>query len=261
MTMQMTDLIDAGDPQPDPRLKVVSYPDASSDGSIRSRITRDLAIQIMSGKVPPGSRLPVEADLISALGVSRTVVREAVRTLAAKGIVVSRKKAGTIVRPMQDWNLLDGDVQQWLDEVDLGQTYMKDISEARLIFEPKAARLAALRGSQAELAQIADAYRRMRSALENDLERYTEADLAFHQSILSASHNYVLSQMGKVISTALRRLLRASVEASGDYARGIRAHGDVLAAIRNRDPDEAERTMRALIAVSADDLSLSDLQA
>ena len=66
--------------------------------------------------------------------------------------------------------------------------------------------------------------------------------------------------MGKVISSALRRLLRASVESSGDYARGIRAHGDVLAAIRNRDPDEAERAMRALIAVSADDLSLSDLQ-
>jgi GntR family galactonate operon transcriptional repressor len=259
--MRMTDLMNEGERPLDARTNMASLSDASSDGSIRSRITRDLAIQIMSGKVPPGSRLPVEADLITALGVSRTVVREAVRTLAAKGIIVSRKKAGTIVRPMQDWNLLDGDVQQWLDEVDLGQTYMKDISEARLIFEPKAARLAALRASQAELAQITDAYRRMRSTLENDLERYTEADLAFHQSILSASHNYVLSQMGKGISATLRRLLRASVEASGDYARGIRAHGDVLAAIRNRDPDEAERTMRALIAVSADDLSLSDLQA
>lgn len=235
-------------------------PDLTSDGSIRSRITRDIAIRIMSGEIPPGARLPVEADLIEAMGVSRTVLREAVRTLAAKGIIVSRKKAGTIVRPMQDWNLLDGDVLQWLDEVDLGKAYMKDISEARLIFEPKAARLAALRASQGELTQISDAYRRMRSALENDLERYTEADMAFHQAILSASHNHVLSQMGKVISSALRRLLRASVESSGDYARGIRAHGDVLAAIRNRDPDEAERAMRSLIAVSADDLSLSDLQ-
>lgn len=245
---------------PDAQIGVAMLPDLTSDGSIRSRITRDIAIRIMSGEIPPGGRLPVEADLIEALGVSRTVLREAVRTLAAKGIIVSRKKAGTIVRPMQDWNLLDGDVLQWLDEVDLGKAYMKDVSEARLIFEPKAARLAALRASQGELTQISDAYRRMRSALENDLERYTEADMAFHQAILSASHNHVLSQMGKVISSALRRLLRASVESSGDYARGIRAHGDVLAAIRNRDPDEAERAMRALIAVSADDLSLSDLQ-
>lgn len=245
---------------PDAQTGAVPLPDLTSDGSIRSRITRDIAIRIMSGEIPPGGRLPVEADLIEAMGVSRTVLREAVRTLAAKGIIVSRKKAGTIVRPMQDWNLLDGDVLQWLDEVDLGKAYMKDISEARLIFEPKAARLAALRASQGELTQISDAYRRMRSALENDLERYTEADMAFHQAILSASHNHVLSQMGKVISSALRRLLRASVESSGDYARGIRAHGDVLAAIRNRDPDEAERAMRALIAVSADDLSLSDLQ-
>ena len=245
---------------PEPRIGVALLPDPTSDGSIRSRITRDIAIRIMSGEIPPGSRLPVEAELIEALGVSRTVLREAVRTLAAKGIIVSRKKAGTIVRPMQDWNLLDGDVLQWLDEVDLGKAYMKDVSEARLIFEPKAARLAALRASQGELTQITDAYRRMRSALENDLERYTEADMAFHQAILSASHNHVLSQMGKVISSALRRLLRASVESSGDYARGIRAHGDVLAAIRNRDPDEAERAMRSLIAVSADDLSLSDLQ-
>lgn len=245
---------------PDAQTGAAPLPDLTSDGSIRSRITRDIAIRIMSGEIPPGGRLPVEADLIEAMGVSRTVLREAVRTLAAKGIIVSRKKAGTIVRPMQDWNLLDGDVLQWLDEVDLGKAYMKDISEARLIFEPKAARLAALRASQGELTQISDAYRRMRSALENDLERYTEADMAFHQAILSASHNHVLSQMGKVISSALRRLLRASVESSGDYARGIRAHGDVLAAIRNRDPDEAERAMRALIAVSADDLSLSDLQ-
>lgn len=245
---------------PDAQTGAVPLPDLTSDGSIRSRITRDIAIRIMSGEIPPGGRLPVEADLIEAMGVSRTVLREAVRTLAAKGIIVSRKKAGTIVRPMQDWNLLDGDVLQWLDEVDLGKAYMKDISEARLIFEPKAARLAALRASQGELTLISDAYRRMRSALENDLERYTEADMAFHQAILSASHNHVLSQMGKVISSALRRLLRASVESSGDYARGIRAHGDVLAAIRNRDPDEAERAMRALIAVSADDLSLSDLQ-
>jgi len=231
-----------------------------ADGSIRSRITRDLAKRVLSGEFPPGSRLPVEADLIEALGVSRTVIREAMRTIAAKGIVVSRKKAGTIVRPMQEWNLLDPDVLQWLDAVHLGRTYMKDVSEARLIFEPKAARLAALRASQAEITAIADAYRRMRSSARDDLEGYTEADMAFHRSILKASHNHVLSQLGNAISAALRRLLRTSVESTGDYSRGIRAHGDVLAAIRNRNPDEAEQAMRSLISVSVMDLSLSDLE-
>lgn len=231
-----------------------------ADGSIRSQITRDLAKRVLSGEFPPGSRLPIEAELIEALGVSRTVVREAVRTIAAKGIVVSRKKAGTIVRPMQEWNLLDQDVLQWLDAVNLGRTYMKDVSEARLIFEPKAARLAALRASQAEITAIADAYRRMRSSARDDLEGYTEADMAFHRSILKASHNHVLGQLGNVISAVLRRLMRTSVESTGDYSRGIRAHGDVLAAIRNRNPDEAEQAMRSLISVSALDLSLSDLE-
>ncbi len=103
-----------------------SFPDASSDGSIRSRITRDLAIRSCPARFA-GSRLPVEADLITALGVSRTVVREAVRTLAAKGIVVSRKKAGISCGPCRTGTCWTGMCSNGWMRLTSDRTYMKDI--------------------------------------------------------------------------------------------------------------------------------------
>lgn len=229
------------------------------DFPIRRRIMENLAIKIVSGIYAPGMKLPIEADLIEELQVSRTALREAMRTLAAKGMIVSRKKAGTLVRPMQEWNLLDADVLNWIGNVDLGEDYLREICEARLIFEPKAARLAASRASPAEVDRIALAFTAMTEAATGNFSGWIEADVSFHEAILRAANNLVLTQLSSILSTALRNALRSSAMARPDFGTALRSHSAVLDAIRSREPDRAEATMLSLIATAVQNLAITDL--
>lgn len=227
------------------------------DFPIRQRIMHDLATRILNGHYPAGERLPIEAELIAEYEVSRTALREAIRTLAAKGLIQSRKKAGTIVRPMQDWNMLDADVLEWMDNVDLGENYLREISEARQIFEPKAARLAASRADTGQLQQIADAFVKMEGA--QSLAEWTVADLAFHQAILHGANNHVLAQLGSVLSAALRNLFRKTASNSKHFNHALEAHRAVFEAINARQPHRAEAAMLAVIANSNETLAITNL--
>lgn len=232
-------------------------PAPPKDFPIRQRVMHDLATRILSGRYAAGERLPIEAELISEYEVSRTALREAIRTLAAKGLIQSRKKAGTIVRPMQDWNMLDADVLEWVDKVDLGEDYLREISEARQIFEPKAARLAASRAEPVQLQEIADAFQEMERA--KSLADWTVADLRFHQAILWGANNHVLAQLGSVLSVALRNLFRKTASNSKHFNHALEAHRAVFNAIENREPDKAEAAMLGVIADSNKTLAITNL--
>lgn len=227
------------------------------DFPIRQRVMNDLATRILNGQYGAGERLPIEADLIVEYEVSRTALREAIRTLAAKGLIQSRKKAGTMVRPMQDWNMLDADVLEWMDNVDLGETYLREISEARQIFEPKAARLAASRADTSQLQQISQAFAQMEAA--QSLADWTVADLAFHQAILQGANNHVLAQLGSVLSAALRNLFRRTASGSKHFKHALEAHRDVFHAIERQQPDKAEAAMLAVISDSNETLAIINL--
>ena len=82
--------------------------------SMHARIVRDLGMRIVAGEFAPGDRLPAEATLLAEYEVSRPVLREATRVLVAKGLVLSRQRAGATVRPRSEWHLLDPDVLYWL---------------------------------------------------------------------------------------------------------------------------------------------------
>src|SRR5690348_1446699 len=82
--------------------------------SMHGRIVRELGLRILSGDLAPGDRLPSEGELIALYQVSRPVLREAVRVLVAKGLVLSRQRAGSVVRPRNEWHLLDPDVLYWM---------------------------------------------------------------------------------------------------------------------------------------------------
>jgi len=236
-------------------------PDSAApvDFPIRRRVMEILATKIVSGVYAPGEKLPIEADLIEELQVSRTALREAMRTLAAKGMIVSRKKAGTVVRAMPEWNLLDADVLNWIGNIDLGEDYLREICEARLVFEPKAARLAASRASPEEVEHIVLAFDAMTEAADSNVSGWVEADVAFHKAILRAANNIVLTQLSSVLSAALRSALRSSAMARPDFGTALRSHGAVLDAIRNREPDRAEATMLSLLATAVQNLSITDL--
>jgi len=128
--------------------------EAGGGAAVRDRATLELATRIVSGHYRPNSLLPVESRLLAELGVSRTALRESLRTLAAKGLVEARQRVGTRVRPRNEWHRLDPDVLHWMGVVGLDLDFVHGLIEFRLIVEPAAADMAARRASANDLALI-----------------------------------------------------------------------------------------------------------
>jgi DNA-binding FadR family transcriptional regulator len=218
------------------------YPQAGLHGRLVHAIGRG----IVSGQIPPGARLPVRAPVRA----SRGVVREAVRVLAAKGLVVSRPKTGTRVRPPESWNLLDPDVLAWRQEGPGPRAFLGKLTEVRLLIEPGAAELAARRAGPEQIASLRAALRDMRDALDlspPDHEAYNEADIRFHHAIVQACDNQVLEQMGNVVNTALLVAFDAAIRVPGLARGSLPRHQAILDAIRRRQPNRARDTMRRLV--------------
>ena len=167
--------------------------------SFHDRLVEELGRQIGAGVYGPGASLPVEAALGEEFGVSRVVVREAVKALAAKGLVEVRRRTGTRVQSRERWNLLDAQVIRWRASYVSGQPsqdgqFIADLMELRRIVEPPAVRLAAIRARAADLDAIRSAFDAMRKAIEQQGD-YVTPDLAFHGAILSACHNQLVPQL------------------------------------------------------------------
>jgi DNA-binding FadR family transcriptional regulator len=222
--------------------------------SIRDRITSELAIRILSGRYPQGALLPTEAELGAELGVSRTALREATRTLAAKGLIEARQRAGTRVRASEEWNRLDSDILAWMGLVEPDLDFLRGLTEARQIIEPAAAALAALRATGRNLAAIEEAHEAMCAADLSDVDACARADVRFHLGILKASHNPVLANLGNVIGAALMAAFRLTTSAAVNYSKTLAAHGEVLEAIRMRRAEEARARMQALLGIATEDI-------
>lgn len=220
---------------------------------VRARVLAKLGRRIVSGYYPVGATLPTEAQLCGEFGVSRTALREAVKMLTAKGLVESRQRAGTRVQPAGSWSRLDPDVLDW-GASELDPEFLQALIEARQVIEPAAARLAASRATSADLARIEAAYLAMKAAPLSDLAACAEADVSFHLAILHASHNPVFAGLGNLISNALSNSFKLTASGSKSSVATLAAHGDVLEAIRLRQPDIAHDRMRSLIDIASSDL-------
>jgi DNA-binding FadR family transcriptional regulator len=211
-----------------------------------AREVEDLGSRIVRGELRPGDPFPNEADLGREFGASRSVIREAVKSLAAKGLLESRTRTGIRVLPASHWNLLDLDVLGWRYGAMEPHAFFRELFEIRLMIEPEASALAAERASAGEIDAIANAFAVMATA---QAERTTEdaimADLDFHRAILSAAHNDLLMQMGKLIGVGLLVSYRIS---TGHYTLFLGRHQDVLTAIRKRRPDTARKMMERLLS-------------
>src|SRR5579864_6726269 len=139
------------------------------------QVARAIGLSIMRRDFKPGDVLLSEPELSMQFNVSRTVLREALKVLGKKGLIESRPKLGTRVRPREDWNLLDSDVIDWQYEVGPDKAYLEAICEVRLMFEPMAARLAAIRATHDEIDDIVEYCRRMQDGIESS-EDYIAAD-------------------------------------------------------------------------------------
>ena len=210
---------------------------------------------IVAGRYAPGSVVPPEPTLCAEYGVSRTVVREAIKSLVAKGIVVTGPKVGTRVLAPDQWNWFDPDVVAWQGKAGFSREFLRDLHELRRIVEPAAVRLAAERASADDIAEMETAFAGMHDAIEHGGD-YVRHDLRFHQGLLRASHNRMLIQMSK----ALGALLRTSFEISTDKPDGPRLslplHRAVLDAVIARSPARADRAIRVLIDGAGEDIEL-----
>lgn len=218
---------------------------------LHGELVHDIGLRILRGELRPGDPLPVESVPEVADGVSRTVQREAIKVLAAKGLVVSRPKTGTQVRDRDFWNLMDPDVLAWRLEADPGDSFFFDVFELRRLLEPAAAALAAERASADEVVELERALGEMEANVDGHADPYIAADLRFHELILAACHNELLGHLG----STLRATLRASfTRTQASAVRTLPMHAAVLEGIRDRDSAAAESAMRELIDTTASQL-------
>ncbi len=192
-----------------------------------------------------GRAFPTEAELVKLHGVSRSVTREAVKMLGAKGLLGARPKQGTFVQPDEQWNLFDTDVLRWLLERKSSIVLLRRFNELRIGVEPQAAGLAAQRATADQRAAIAAGLVRMHDAEMGD-DDTLDADIAFHVAILRASNNPFFVQFREVVSTALRTSIRFTNRISGRSA-SIADHAAVADAIQAGDAAAARSAMAKLI--------------
>jgi DNA-binding FadR family transcriptional regulator len=221
--------------------------------SMHGRIVRELGLSIVGGELQPGDRLPAEAALLERYEISRPVLREAIRVLVAKGLVVSKQRAGAIVRPRNEWHLLDPDVLYWLIQAKPQAEFVNTLLEVRRIFEPAAAALAAKAATEAQLEGIGAAYEGMAAAATT--EQLLEPDLAFHRRIAEATGNDLLAYIGNMLSLALRESIILSSQMPNTHALSLPRHKAILTALRNRDPLGARQATVVQLEETGDDLS------
>ena len=209
-----------------------------------------LGFRIVDGEFAPGTSLPNELLLSTELSVSRTVVREAIKVLASKGLVESRPKTGTRVLTRDRWDVLDGDVLNWRLDVGVDVQFFRDLAEVRSLVEPRAAALAAMRRTPDELRSLDELLRGMRAS-GDDLAAYVEADLGLHLAILGAARNELLNRLSGVVAAALeagRLLTPVPVR----RAEVLPLHEEVVSAIRAGEAVAARAGMERLVRTAAE---------
>ncbi|APU22530.1 transcriptional regulator [Actinoalloteichus sp. GBA129-24] len=224
-----------------------------SGRGLHYQVVRHLGTRIVDGRFAEGEVFDLRA-LGAELDVSLTVLREAFKVLASKGLVDARQRRGTFVRARSAWNLLDADLLDWRVDGGDAETLLRDLADLRSVIEPAVAGRAALRRTEADLAAAEAALTAMAEA-GDDAVAAAEADAAFHRALLLATGNELFARMDLLLEPALRardRLVHAHLSADDP----VPAHRLVLAAVRDRDAPRAEAVMLELLAKATEDLHL-----
>lgn len=228
-------------------------------GHIRRRTLPEMVVQQLGQRIVRGDftkrgGLPTEPQLSAELGISRNVLREAIKVLASKGLVEVRPKTGTRVREPDKWNMLDPDVIGWfsLDATDMQSAH--DFVEFRRVIEPQASYLAALRASDEDITNIQAAFDVLHDCIGQP-EKVPDADIVFHRSIYDASHNIVLRHLGSLIVPLMHNQVAITTEHPGSFESGLPLHRKVAEAIARRDPKAAESYSRQLVNMPYADLN------
>ena len=225
--------------------------------TIHDDVLNRLGADICTGVYASGSVLPAEPDLCELLGVSRIVVREAIKSLSARGLVSVRRRTGTLVQPLDNWQLFDPKVVVWRASAGMvDEKYITDLMELRRVIEPAAARYAAQRASSEDLAVMRHNLDAMACAI-NGKGEYVPADLGFHGAILNACHNQFLRQMQQAINVILEVSFDLCIQVPGGTASSQPLHEALFSAISARNCAQAEKAVLEIIGRAESDLRAS----
>ncbi len=223
---------------------------------LHGTIARQLGIAILAGEHKPGDLLDSEIAASEQFAVSRTAYREAVRILAAKGLVDARPKVGTRINPQSKWNLLDPDVLEWTFESEPDIALLNSLFELRNVVESAAAGLAAARRSMAQL-------KAMRTALDG-MAQYTlatpegrQADLDFHTTLLEATDNPFIISLTSGVSAAISTTTIFKQRKRPLRRDPLPDHLRVFTAIADKDCAKAQKAMSELIELARADIPIS----
>lgn len=215
-------------------------------GNFTRHIVQSLGKSIALGEYPQGQPLKAEAELCEEFDASRTVLREAVKMLTAKGMLDARPRRGTIVLPESQWNLSDPEILNWLLDRKGSLPIISEFADMRLAIEPAAAGLAASNLTAENRKTLINAIDRMKAAAKGE-DDHLDSDIAFHVGILEASGNRFFWNMRHTIEVALRFSIRITNRRKGVERASVDDHQRILDFILNADPEGAENEMRTLL--------------
>ena len=214
--------------------------------NLTQQIAHHLGMAIVRGEYGEHNPVPSEAVLCDELNVSRSAAREAVKSLAAKGLISSRARQGIRVLPEAEWNLFDAEILGWIRDSNPSLDLLREFTELRIAVEPEAAMLAAQRRNTTHIARLEQSLARMKDA-ESGLDDPLESDIAFHLCILDASENRFFMQLGRIIDTTLRVSIRYTNMLSGVKAAAYLEHKRIYDAIADNKPERAQKESETLI--------------
>jgi DNA-binding FadR family transcriptional regulator len=209
---------------------------------------------LTSGEYPAGSVLRIE-ELVARYGVSRTVVREAVRVLEAMRMVRSRPRVGTIVRPVTEWNLFDPQLIRWRLAGSHRGVQLRQLSQVRAAVEPAAAALAAREATaeqRAELRRLAEEMARI--AGTGDIPAFVAADIDFHQLVLVASGNDMFAHLADFTAEVLRGRAELHLMPATPSPTATSRHLAVAEAVAAGDAETAEYLLRQIVLAAAEEV-------
>jgi DNA-binding FadR family transcriptional regulator len=228
------------------RLATVGANDQISSG-LHGSVLDQFGILITSGALPSGHVLRIE-QLEARFGVSRSVIREAIRVLESMGLVTSRRRVGVTVAPRGAWNLFDPRIIRWRLDGEDREEQLRSLGELRRGVEPVAAGLAAQHATPEQCGVLTGAVMRMAvHGRSGDLEAYLAADILFHRTLLSASGNEMLAALTDVVAEVLAGRTHHHLMPARPEPAAIGWHAEVAQAVQAGDPEAAERAMRDIV--------------
>lgn len=218
---------------------------AGSKRSLHVQVAREVARKILSGELAQDEIIPSEMTLCEQFNVSRTALREAIKLLTSKGLLISRPKVGTRVRSRDNWNFLDSQLLDWVTDIGDNEAIYQEFLALRKAIEPEAAALAASNATAEQRILLSATFQKMDEIAANfNVEAWTEADMEFHRLVFLSTGNNFFLPFANVLCTMFASFIGHSSEKGGTC---IEEHRAIYTAIMAGDADKARQANADLL--------------